>query len=220
VKRIFGQTRGSVPTNDAIDCGGEPVCFPKFNIAKSNRSYVMADAKFNKLPYTKTMTDECDECKANCCKDLSLGPLLSTSDIERIFRHTKMEMSEFVEETQNNRFPKKDEKGRCIFLGENSRCTIYEARPFDCRLFPLDLIWDKEKDRDKLRFILVDSFCSAAHFINENAINKMENEMEKMGFLEIIRSYAETRLDEVNDGGYRPLRFISDDLQKKVDEQK
>jgi Fe-S-cluster containining protein len=32
----------------------------------------------------------------------------------------------------------KHQRGGCVFLGADQRCTVYEARPLGCRVFPFD----------------------------------------------------------------------------------
>ncbi|HUX84132.1 MAG TPA: YkgJ family cysteine cluster protein [Chitinophagaceae bacterium] len=77
----------------------------------------------------------CRQC-ANCCKTIS--PRFKTPDIKRIARNLGIRESELIQ-----RYLKLDEEGDyvvqstpCPFLGEDLSCTIYEARPGDCRNYP------------------------------------------------------------------------------------
>lgn len=78
---------------------------------------------------------DCTQC-ANCC--LTLGPLFTEADIERIAKFMRMKLSDF-EAT----YLRVDEDGDkvfqgmpCPFLGNDKLCNIYEVRPKACREFP------------------------------------------------------------------------------------
>lgn len=78
---------------------------------------------------------DCLQC-ANCCK--TAGPLLLSTDIERISRHLRLKASVFTDT-----YLRKDEDGDwvmrqlpCPFLGEDNRCQIYDIRPKACREYP------------------------------------------------------------------------------------
>ena len=49
-----------------------------------------------------------------------------------------------------------DEKGACAFLGKNGRCSIHNARPGICRLFPLARIYH---DDGSFSYFLQESEC-------------------------------------------------------------
>ncbi len=77
----------------------------------------------------------CRQC-ANCCKTIS--PRFKTPDIRRIARSLGIRESELI-----LNYLKLDEEGDyvvqavpCPFLGKDLSCTIYEARPGDCKNYP------------------------------------------------------------------------------------
>ncbi len=39
---------------------------------------------------------------------------------------------------------RKKRNGRCIFLSDDMRCGVYEARPMSCRIFPVDILLDED----------------------------------------------------------------------------
>lgn len=41
----------------------------------------------------------------------------------------------------------------CIFLDEQMRCSVYEARPLGCRVFPFDAVFDRSKRLRRLELI-------------------------------------------------------------------
>jgi len=78
----------------------------------------------------------CDRCAANCCKQNGHDyAVLLEGDERRKFAAFAMdalivgEQCSVVEKVLPYRH------GRCVFLGEDDRCTIYEDRPVNCRRF-------------------------------------------------------------------------------------
>ncbi len=78
---------------------------------------------------------DCLDC-ANCCK--TIGPRLIDKDIERLAKHLKMKVSDFMEQ-----YILTDEDGDyifnthpCPFLLPDNYCMVYESRPRACREYP------------------------------------------------------------------------------------
>ena len=78
---------------------------------------------------------DCCAC-ANCCRVMS--PQLSARDIRRLADHLGIQKAQLI----NDYLRPSDEKGKyalaqtpCRFLHEQ-RCSVYDARPDDCRSFP------------------------------------------------------------------------------------
>lgn len=98
--------------------------------------------------YERNFRFKCKRCAIFCCK--LGGPPLTHKDIEQI-ESTGYDTSEFIEPSkrQYENFPltsstirsKKD--GSCIFLRMDEKrnvyeCSIYDARPVPCKLYPFD----------------------------------------------------------------------------------
>ena len=78
---------------------------------------------------------DCCAC-ANCCTVVS--PLLSHKDVKRLAGHVGIEETQLIGEylrlsKERDRYVFPDRP--CRFL-HDKRCTVYEARPDDCRSFP------------------------------------------------------------------------------------
>lgn len=78
---------------------------------------------------------DCLDC-ANCCK--TIGPRITDKDIERLAKHMKMKVVNFMEQ-----YIATDEDGDyvfnvhpCPFLLPDNYCMVYESRPKACREYP------------------------------------------------------------------------------------
>ncbi len=97
---------------------------------------------------------QCQQCGA-CCRgeEKASCVIVSPPEIDRIIEATGLERSkivvpypEYIESDEGRRFTfewcLKNEDGKCIFLAEDGRCTIYSARPWICRTYPFALDGD------------------------------------------------------------------------------
>lgn len=88
----------------------------------------------------------CNECTTkSCCTDFA-EPLLFPSDLAKLDAINKSHsdyVKEIVIDNQHIKVIKKANNSKsCIFLNsENNFCSIYENRPFDCKMYPFDIIW-------------------------------------------------------------------------------
>ncbi|MDQ2841161.1 MAG: YkgJ family cysteine cluster protein [Acidobacteriota bacterium] len=79
---------------------------------------------------------DCTQC-ANCCRVATTQ--VTERDAERLARFLGMKLNDFlrdytVESADEGRILKRNENG-CVFL-EGNLCSVYEARPHTCELFP------------------------------------------------------------------------------------
>jgi Fe-S-cluster containining protein len=73
---------------------------------------------------------------------------VSRDDIRRLARHLNMTVTAFeqrhiVEVTRKGEKRIKEGYKTCQFLDEQHRCTVYEARPHDCRGY---VCWNQEDE--------------------------------------------------------------------------
>lgn len=86
----------------------------------------------------------CTNCITVCCTD-HISPLVLPEELISISTITNKPVKDFGEEIilNDEKFHLlKEKKGstECVFYdSENKMCSIYENRPFDCRLFPFDI---------------------------------------------------------------------------------
>ncbi len=87
----------------------------------------------------------CDNCKEQGCCTNSAVPLVFSSDLADLVSINKAS-DEFLHDRNVNgvlikAINKKKNSNICVFWDEtNSRCSIYQQRPFDCRAYPFDVL--------------------------------------------------------------------------------
>ncbi len=111
----------------------------------------------------------CTGC-GNCCKEPLLP--LTDADVRRITGHTGDPASEVVRFVDRDAIDMDDEpeafaslrqgkrvmilrheRGGCRYLDDDDRCSIYEARPLGCRIFPFDPTWNRQGKLRHLKLI-------------------------------------------------------------------
>ncbi len=85
----------------------------------------------------------CDSCESkSCCKSFTGANLLPT-EFKKI--QNAIGSADFAKTVMFNKIPtlvikNKSDTDECVFWdSENEQCSIYEHRPFDCKLFPFDI---------------------------------------------------------------------------------
>lgn len=95
----------------------------------------------------------CRSCLTfECCKKSGFSAFLTKSDIQKIKEKTRLSEIKFAQKKKfKNKYLwfLKRKNGHCIFFDESQssykRCKIYSFRPFDCKLFPLDIVLENKK---------------------------------------------------------------------------
>lgn len=98
----------------------------------------------------KADTGNCDGCH-KCCCSMGSSIVLDPYDVIRIMQHINRSFQQLLDNgyielnmvdgmiLPNLRMGEKD---ACQFLNEEGRCSIHEARPGICRLFPLGRVYE------------------------------------------------------------------------------
>ncbi|RMF89945.1 MAG: YkgJ family cysteine cluster protein [Methanobacteriota archaeon] len=77
------------------------------------------------------------ECSARCCR---AGREATIRDVKRISEGTGLKAEDFLENHQDRGglFHLKGRGGRCIFLGDDLRCSLHEKglKPIFCQMYP------------------------------------------------------------------------------------
>ena len=101
----------------------------------------------------------CSNCVGNnstCCCDTNVdSPMLLPNEVEAISKKMKIEKETFSKKVDlakmNNDYSlkdlyqmKRDEESNSCYFFRNNKCTIYDIRPIDCRIFPYDIKLEKD----------------------------------------------------------------------------
>ncbi len=83
---------------------------------------------------------ECHGCGA-CCTDRGdyAYVFLNRGEEKALARHLGLSVPAFLKrhtQTVDGYVTLKSRKKRCVFLDEENRCAVYEARPLQCRTWP------------------------------------------------------------------------------------
>lgn len=131
-------------------------------------------ANYPKLDKNAKFNFECKpgiECFNKCCNDVNI--FLTPYDIARLRKALGISSSEFLSKytvlpiAPNLRHPivmlKMDEKTlNCPFLEENG-CSVYNDRPWSCRMFPVGIASPNEAEKlnngDEFYFLIKEDVC-------------------------------------------------------------
>lgn len=100
----------------------------------------------------------CKECpaKKNCCTGKTVDlPVLTPIDVSNICKRTGLSPGDFTVSGGEKLLNMRPVDGRCFFY-RKEKCTIYEARPFDCKLFPFDI---RKNEKGKLILVWYSTAC-------------------------------------------------------------
>ncbi|MHC4942204.1 MAG: YkgJ family cysteine cluster protein [Planctomycetota bacterium] len=111
-------------------------------------------------------------CFNHCCGDVNI--FLTPYDVMRMKNRLGISSTEFMNKftalpiDRNQRFPvilfrMKDEEGKpCPFVDQEKGCTIYEDRPWSCRMYPLGMASPKEgnvRGEQEFYFLMKEDVC-------------------------------------------------------------
>lgn len=136
-------------------------------------------------------------CFNACCADVNI--FLTPYDILRLKNNLGMTSEEFLSKhtvspfDKNSRYPiillamNEDEKKSCPFVGENG-CTVYEDRPWACRMYPLGM--GSQKDA-------ADGTGRDFYFLLEEDVCKGHNEKTRQTVAEWIENQGIAEYDKM-----------------------
>lgn len=107
-----------------------------------NSPYVLSSTNSHKV--NKGTFPFCNTCvgKFDCCCNCNAidMPILLPFEAKKIALISRESIEKFAQKLTTNLYQMKRENGDsngCFFF-KNNKCTIYDCRPIDCRLFPFD----------------------------------------------------------------------------------
>ncbi len=135
------------------------------NIIIDNKKITMNGVVGQRISMQRKM-NECDSCLncLDCCSSKDI--IITTKDIERISKHLKLSIDDFIKtklrKTETKYYFKNES---CEFLSNNG-CSIYNVRPTTCVIYPF------LSDDPKNRVIRLREKCVLGRQILKDEINK------------------------------------------------
>jgi Fe-S-cluster containining protein len=146
-------------------------------------------------------------CFNNCCADVNI--ILTPYDVLQLARHTGLHTRVFLDTYTGNPITKDlqlpmvilkmrdDENKKCPFVGEQG-CTVYDDRPWACRMYPLGMAIPPARagvEPEPIFFVFEDDHCEGRH--QDDAVawtsekwradqNLVERDEIEAGFREIV----------------------------------
>ncbi len=128
-------------------------------------------------------------CFNDCCGDVNI--FLTPYDVIRLKNRLGITSGEFLSKytsspfDENSKYPiilfkmQDNEKKSCHFVSENG-CTVYEDRPWPCRMYPLGLASSKESQynaENEFYFLLKENTCKGHNSDNKITVKEwLENQ--------------------------------------------
>jgi len=145
---LFGYIAG-VPLYDKYDIQQSPYILTRVN---------QNEVRVGTLKFCSTCIRKFDCC---CSCDEVAPPIILPFEAENIRKKLKIKIEQFVNKIEKENFrtifqmkTQKDNKS-CYFF-KNGRCSIYECKPIDCRMFPYDI---KPTNEDSYSLICYTTIC-------------------------------------------------------------
>jgi Fe-S-cluster containining protein len=165
--------------------------------------------------------EQCLRCR-ECCRFREnrqyFAPLFTESEIETI-AETRADMPEFKKfqdsetvfqiQLTRSKMDDKDYPYVCPFLDEDQyTCTIYEERPFDCRLWPM-IIHKIQQNGPTILAHFTGDACLALQEVSDEDFADYKEYFQKLAtspkFLQFLKKYPELIWAHEEDGDYRTI---------------
>ena len=162
----------------------------------------------------------CDKCETiSCCKDF-VTPLVTPEELNIILKKTgfrNFSIPHQINGLSINSLKTKPSTQECVFLDENQRCSIYEYRPFDCKIFPFDIY----KINGEFTWVIYTCNKDANWKWTDEILQKFEKELLIPEFIKYLDAFSDiNRMKDPNAVSYEhkilrkvKLRKNTKDLQ-------
>ncbi len=147
------------------------------------------------------------QCFNRCCADVNI--FLTPYDIIRMKKRLGLSSEEFLERytfmpiEKNQKYPvvmlemvDSNEKN-CPFVSESKGCTIYEDRPWPCRMYPVGLASPRDGEanlREEFYFLMKESHCEGFAEQKEWTISEWMEDQGVEAYNEIGELFKEIAL--------------------------
>ena len=176
-----------------------------------------------RLKNSKLMSDLCGNCQhQNCCTEF-VESFVFPTDIPDL-KKAVSNYQDYIEQTEikGEKFTilkNKPNSSECSFWDREKGCTIYQYRPFDCRMFPFDLY----KIDGTWHWIVYNCNPNSDWTWTEKHLSDLERSPGFLGMIQHIEAFSDTSkiAEHENDPGYehtvlREVQFPKDFKVKKT----
>lgn len=167
---------------------------------------------------TFNLCQKCVNAKASCCSNPAIdSPMILPNEVKAIAKATNKEISEFADEVDfaamhNDKAlktlyqMKRDENDNCCRFYKDCKCSIYDIRPIDCRIFPYDI--KLEEDGEYYLVYYLSNNCEVKNIDLENL--KMISYNTRL-FLRLLLPYIREWSDP-----YCSTKLVENENYKKI----
>ena len=153
------------------------------------------------------MKELCEKCEhVSCCTGFD-APFLFENDIKKL---SELGKEEFIEEIKVanmkvKSLKKKSNSTNCVFWDERKRtCQIYEDRPFDCKMFPFDIM----KIDEQIMWIVFSCNEESSWEWSEKYLQKLEMDPSFVNIVQNIGIFQHTLETEFSENHPLPYKVI------------
>ena len=160
-----------------------------------------------------TLQNLCESCSSKPCCTNCDSPFLFEQDLINLSKinksGTKYVGENHINSNKQKVLRKKSNSNQCIMWDEkNNHCSIYEHRPFDCRMFPFDIM----KYGNDFFWVVYSCNKNSNWSWTEEHLQKLESSKQFLDILENIEKYSSFILSKFGDSSTPPffvLREVS-----------
>jgi len=142
----------------------------------------------------------CEKCDhKSCCNDY-VTPFVTTAEYDQLSKlgHTDFADSVLINGINGYALKKKKNSEECIFWDKKSGCTVYEKRPFDCKVFPFDIY----KIDGKYTWVVYSCNSTSDWSWSEGLLRVLERDTITMDLLKHIDAFSDLGRLESSDKSY------------------
>ncbi|SRR5258706_6919226 len=168
-----------------------------------------SQSKVNNIRSSEGSIAMCAVCPTahNCCSRVNApqgvdAPIVFPVEVDAISQATSLLPAEFATPDDSSSYSwLQSTQDGCVFL-RLGRCQVYDVRPLDCRLFPLDLV---ELRNGQIAWIAYTSICPTSYDpepLLRNAKALLQNSPIDMS------AYARARIPLLEEHAFRVLELV------------
>ena len=156
-----------------------------------------------------TLKDLCDSCKNRPCCTSCDSPFLFSEDLVRLKKIKKSDDryidTIYVKEKSVKILKKKPNSSHCVMWDEKKNfCSIYENRPYDCRIFPFDII----KKNNQFFWIVFSCNDKSDWKWTEEHLQKLESDPQFAEIFANVEYYSSFFISKFDDDSIPPFTIL------------